>query len=272
MNKSVLMATAAILTASLPQMAYAEMTAKSQSELRAEAATTGNIVKDADKAAADMKHDFKEAAKEIKAFFLSEDEKVKPELVSYAGLSSASGILGAEVHNTANVRVGRMEDLIVDSQGNIKGVIVADNDIPGMKGKLVMLPYERVSRQDKTGDIITPLTEEVIKDAKAFTYDPSGEPTETHLVKGQYSVKGILDGAVVDKNGTNLGAVDDLYLKGGKVDSVIIGFDKVVGLGGEDVAVSYAPTTLSPQGDRTDVVLTTKQAAAFGAYKATATK
>lgn len=272
MNKSVLMATAAILTASLPQLAQAEMTVKSQSEIRAEAATTGNIVNDADKAAADMKHDFKEVTKEIKAFFLSEDEKVKPELVSYAGLSSASGILGAEVNNAANVRVGRMEDLIVDSQGNIKSVIVADNDIPGMKGKLVMLPYERVSRQDKTGDIITPLTEEVIKDAKAFSYNSTGDATETNLVKGQYSVKDILDGSVIDKNGTNLGAVDDLYLKGGKVDSVIIGFDKIVGLGGEDVAVSYAPTTLSPQGDRTDVVLTTKQAAAFNTYKATATK
>lgn len=272
MNKFYLMTTAALMTAALPQMAYAEMTVKSQSEIRAEAATTGNIVNDADKAAADVKHDIKEAAKEIKAFFLSEDEKVKPEMVSYAGLSSASGIIGAEVDNTANLRVGRMEDLIIDGQGNIKSVIVADNDIPGMKGKLVMLPYERVSRQDKTGDIITPLTEEVIKEAKAFTYDPTGDAAETHLAKGQYSVKWILDGSVVDKNGANLGAVDDLYLKGGKVDSVIIGFDKIVGLGGEDVAVSYAPTTLSPQGDRTDVVLTTKQATAFNTYKATATK
>ena len=49
MNKFYLMTTAALMTAALPQMAYAEMTVKSQSEIRAEAATTGNIVNDADK-------------------------------------------------------------------------------------------------------------------------------------------------------------------------------------------------------------------------------
>lgn len=270
MTKHILMATAAILTVSLPQMAHAEMSVKSQSEVRAEAATTGNIVHDADKAAADMKHDLKEAAKEVKAFFLSEDDKVKPELITYGGVSSTSGILGAEVHNTADARVGRMEDMLVDKNGTVKSVIVADNDIPGMKGKLIALPYERVARQEKSGDVIIPLTEEVIKDARAFTYEPSGDANELTIAKGYYSVKQILDGNVVDKNGAKLGSVDDLYLKGGKIDSVIIGFDKVIGLGGEDVAVSYAPTSLSAQGNTTDVVLTVKQTAAFNAYKASA--
>ncbi len=250
--------------------AHAE-TQKSQNEIRAEAATTGNMAADAEKAMKQVKKDMKEAGEKIEAFFIPEDQKQKVSEVTYDVVSSASGMIGSPVHNSNNEEVGRLHDIIIDVNGDATYAIIADNDIPGFEGKLVAIPYDKVFQKVATGDIIVPLTEASIRDARSFSYEPVDEVDVVVLPENHYSVDRILSSDVLDKSGDKIGSVNDIYFDDGEAESVIIGFNKVLGMGGDKVAADFGPTTLSQKGENLNVALSDHQSTAFQAYKASKT-
>lgn len=241
---------------------------KSANEVRAEEATTGHITTDAKEAWKDVKKDAAHASKEIKAFFVGEDEKVPAKEISYARASSASGIIGSAVYNGKKERVGTVKDIIVDSKGKADAVVIADGEFPGFDGKLVALPFADITKKEPSGDVVAPLTEEDIKAAAEFNYEPGTGKTKVRYVpEGGYSVAKILDGDVLSSTKEKVGSVDDVYFKGGDASVLIIGFDKIVGLGGKNVAAEFAPATVIKDGSTVDVQLSAKQSASLASYK-----
>lgn len=262
----------AISAAALLHSGFAYAETKSANEIRAEESTTGNMKEDAKKAWKDVKHDAKEAAAEIKAFFVSEDETVPAKETSYAHVSAASNILGAEIVNYKNDKIGKVKDIIVDGTGHPQMVIVADNDIPGFDGKLVAFDYTSAFTPNAEGDVLSSISEENLKNAKEFSYDSDdkddvNDPKIITLPAGSYSVEKLLGADVYNAAGEKVGDVDNIYFKGGTASLVIIDFDTVMGMGGDKVAVDYAPLKLNNQDDKLTYSLSDKQSASFEAYK-----
>ncbi|MES2729078.1 MAG: PRC-barrel domain-containing protein [Pseudomonadota bacterium] len=269
MNRTILTLAAAtmLVSSALPAFAETKQTTTNNSN---EKLTTEQVKKDAKEAWSDLKGATKEAGREIEALFLGEDENVPPKSTMYKSVSSASGLLGTYVNGFNNKKVGKLKDIIVDGDGMATHAIVADNDIPGFEGKLVAVPYTSVFQSTATGDISAALSEAAIEGAREFSYTPSSGKNVVVLPAGHYSVVEILDGDVLNAGGEDVGSVDDLYFKGGKADTVIVGFDKVMGMGGKDVAAFVGPTTFVPgdeADDDVDVKLSAKQSATFAKYK-----
>lgn len=255
-----------------PSASFAE-SMKSQNEVRAEASTTGSVSKDAKAAWKDIKHDAKEASKEIKAFFVGEDESVPAKEMSFQRASSASGIIGAPVYNGKKERVGTVKDIIVSSTGSADMAIIADGEFPGFDGKLVAFPFADVSKKNADGDVIAPLSEKTIEAAAEFAYEPStGKSKVRYIPEGGYSVAKLLDGDILSSSKEKVGSVEDIYFKGGEASMVIIGFDKVLGLGGKNVVTEYGPTTIINEGKDLDIELSAKQSASLAGYKTVASK
>lgn len=255
-----------------PSVSFAADT-KSSNETRAEAASTGHIGADAKEAWKDVKHDAKEVSKEIKAFFVGEDNAVPAKEVTYLRTSSASGIIGSAVYNSKKERVGTVKDIIVNSSGDADFAVIADGEFPGFDGKLVAFPFADITKKESDGDVIAPLSEKSIEAAAEFAYEPeTGKSKVRYIPEGGYSVAKLLDGEVLSPTKEKIGSVEDIYFKGGEASKVIISFDKVLGLGGKNVAAEYAPTTIVNDGKELDIQLSAKQSASLEGYKKVATK
>ncbi len=254
-----------------PSVSFAE--SKSTNEARSEAASSGDLSKDAKAAWKDIKHDAKEASKEMKAFFVGEDESVPAKEMSFMRASSASGMIGSPVYNGKKERVGTVKDIIVSSTGQADMVIIADGEFPGFDGKLVAFPFADISKQETSGDIIAPLSEEAIKAAAEFNYVPdTGNTKVRYIPEGGYSVAKILDGHIISSTKEKVGSVDDVYFKGGNASMVIIGFDKIMGMGGKNVVAEFSPTTIVRDDKTLDVQLSAKQSASLANYKTAVSK
>ncbi|HEY8190400.1 MAG TPA: hypothetical protein VIF12_06915, partial [Micavibrio sp.] len=60
----------------------------------------------------------------------------------------------------------------------------------------------------------------------------------------------------------------NISFKGGRADNLIVGFDKIMGVGGDRAALAFADVSLVPDGSEAyDFQLTTDQAAQFEAFK-----
>lgn len=265
-NKSTYLAAVSAVALLVPGYAMAEV--KSQNEIRAEEATTGDVKKDVKKAWADVKHDAKEVSKQFEAYFLSDDEKVPAKKMSYDAVSSAGGMIGSSIVNYKGVRVGTLKDIIVNSSGEADMIVIADGEFAGFDGKLVAYTYTDIVKKDANGDIIIPISEKMIDKAAEFSYvADSGKSIVRYVPKGGYSVEKILKGNVLNHNDEKVGVVEDIYFKGGEADQIIIGFDKVLGMGGSKVAANYDPANIVFDGESLHVELTPKQSVALSNYK-----
>lgn len=266
-----------------PIGAFAE-SAKDPNAVRAEEASTGHITTDAKKAWKDVKHDASEASKQIKegasdaskdikAFFTGEDEKVPAKEMSFKRASSASGLIGAPVYNSKDTRVGTVKDIIINGDGKADFAVIADGEFPGFDGKLVAFPFSDITTKTADGDVIAPLSETVINAAAEFKYEADASDTKVKTVPaGDYSVAKLLDGDVVSDTKEKVGSVEDIYFKGGEASMVIVGFDKVMGMGGKNVVADFAPATVVNDGKDLDIQLSAKQSSSLASYKTAAKK
>ena len=246
--------------------------AKNPNEVRAEEASTGHVTTDAKKAWKDIKHDAKEATKEVKAFFMGEEENVPAKEMTFKSTSSASGLIGSPIYNSKDVRVGTVKDIIINESGKADFAVIADGEFPGFDGKLVAFPFTDITTKTADGDVIAPLSEKVIDAAAEFKYEADADKAVKIVPKGDYSVAKLLDGEVLSATKEKIGSVEDIYFKGGEASMVIVGFDKVMGMGGKHVVADFAPATVVNDGSDLDIQLSAKQSSSLAHYKTVATK
>lgn len=233
---------------------------------------TNSVSEDVNHAWEDIKDDTSEAYKEIKAFFINEDRNIKPTTVTYDERHTATGMIGRPVYNGANERVGTVKDIIVNAQGNAEMVVIADGEFPGFSGKLAVFDYSVISRQNKDGDVIAPLSEESINRAAEFSYDRNERGEKVRVIPDRgYSVSRLLAGQLLNPQGKNVAEIDNVTFRNGKASELVVGFDKILGMGGKNAAMDFDVANLVREGDELDVRLTANQAAQFESYKKTAT-
>ncbi len=267
--KPVFLATVAAVALSVVVPAY---TASAE-----EPKTTGSVEKDVKRAWKDIKHDSKTVYNEFKATVINETDKTPTfKKVDISTRMTADGIIGKPVYNGKNERIATVKDIIVDKSGKATSVILADGEFPGYDGKLVAFDYGVITKLDKDGDVVVPLTEETIKNAVEFSYDKDASGEKVRTLGANYSVAKLLDGDLVDQNNDDIGDVEDISFRNGKANQLIVSFDKVLGLGGDKAALNYSAAKVihednDAQDDDLDFQMSANQSARFEAYKKTAT-
>lgn len=251
-------------------MGTASVVAQAQSERalsNAEATTTGNITEDAKTAWGNMKSDASEAYYDIKAVIIG-DETVKTN--EYAVIDSrqtATGIIGHSVYNETGEKVATVTDIILDATGKADMVVVSDSTFMGM-GKTAAFNYNDITRIDKDGDVIMPLTENIIDNAKPFSYDRNVRVDNTvYIPSDAYSVSTLLKGRLLNQRRESVADIENIHFKNGRAEHLIVGFDKTLGFGGEQALLAFNDAKIMRNGDALDFQLSAEKAMQFEVYK-----
>ena len=215
------------------------------------------------------------AADKIQFTMFSDDKDMKGTVVAIDKRMTADGMLGEPVLNSARDRVGTVKDIILDEKGFAQMVVVSDAELIDVGAKDVAFDYSLVIQRDQAGDFIMPLTEEMIAQARPFSYDEADATKEgmRMIPAGGYSVEKLLEADVINPRKEKLASVDNISFKAGRADNLIAGFDKVLGMGGDNVALAFSDVAIVADGeDDYDFQLTASQAAQFEAFKQTASQ
>lgn len=239
--------------------------------------TTGSVEKDVKRAWKDIKQDSKTVYNNFKATVINETDKTPTfKTVDISSRVTADGIIGKPVYNSKDERIATVKDIIVDKSGKATSVILADGEFPGYDGKLVAFDYGVITKLDKDGDVIVPLTEANMKNAAEFSYVDNAGGENVKALGANYSVAKLLDADLVNEAGDDIGDVDDISFRAGKANQLIVSFDKVLGLGGDKAALNYSAATVvhednDAKDDDLDFKMSANQAARFEAYKKSVT-
>lgn len=265
--------------------AYADMKTDHQTMTKAEAAekqrddavVTKKELKqgweDTKKAVSDAADDVADATEEtyddIKAAFVSVDENTEIQNVVINERQTASNIIGATLYDEAGQSIAKVSDIILDDAGHASMVIVADGEIFGL-GKKVAFDYSIVTNKNADGSVMAPLTEEVIDQAAAFSYDSQDSSDNVRVMPANgFSVAELLDGQLVNQKGDALADVENISFNGAKAETLILGFNEVLGMGGQKAAMSFGAAKLikDADGNGADFQLNASQAKQFESYK-----
>ena len=229
-----------------------------------------NTKKAVSETAEDVSNATQEAYEEISAALIENDQADADfTTVTLDSRMTASGMIGKPVYNTNGESVATVKDIILDREGQAIMVVVADGEFIGM-GKQAAFDYNAITHVNADGDVIMPLTEQMIENAAEFSYDRERYSETVKVIPSNgYSVAELLDAQLVNPQKETVGDVDNISFKNGQANHIIIGFDKILGLGGKKAAMEYDSATLVRNGDDLDFQLSANQAAQFEAYKKT---
>ncbi len=187
--------------------------------------------------------------------------------------ATTKGLLDRPVYSTNNKHIGTMKDIIIDREGNAMLAVVSEAKLIDLGAKESAFDYGMVLRRDEKGDVVMPLTEETIKNAREFSYnaEDAGKENIRTIPAGGYSVEKLLKANIVNPSGDKVAGVDNITFRAGHIDALIVGFDKVLGMGGKQAALRFSDVKLLDKGDG-DVAfqMTAPQAAQFESFKQSA--
>lgn len=152
---------------------------------------------------------------------------------------TARGMIGKPVYNQEEERIATVEDIILDSQGTAKMVVVKENNFVGLAGKLAAFDYDAIVDRRPDGDVILPVTAGDIGNAAEFSYAVTDRPNVKVIPDDGYSTKKILEGNLIDPSGKKLAAIDNVALTGGKATMLIVAYDQILNMGGERAALDF---------------------------------
>lgn len=220
----------------------------------------------------------KETYEEVKYTLFGSGADEKGVVVTVDSRATARGILGKPVVNTKGERVGTLKDIILDNNGQAALAIVSDAEFIDIGAKEAAFDYALIARQNANGDVIMPLEEETLKKARSFSYKVEAGAESANALTApanSYSVEELLESDVVNEKGNEVAHVDNIVFRNGKADSLIVGFGKVLGMGGEKAALAFSDVKAVREDDEdfddldddVDFQLTAAQSARFETFK-----
>lgn len=241
--------------------------------------TTGNIADDASKAWDQTKKDASRAAEKVSDAVeetyndakeaLDDDNTASMAPISVDSKMTASGMIGQPVYNAAGERVAKINDIILDQNGNAQMVVLADGDFTGL-GKTVAYDYNILTKRSADGDVIAPLSEDMIDKAATFSYDPQEKGDKVRVMPTTgYSVAQILDGELVDPAGETLANIDNVVFRNAHAAQIVVGYGGIAGIGDKQAAISFEEADLVRNGDSIDFKLSANEAKEFKVYQET---
>jgi sporulation protein YlmC with PRC-barrel domain len=220
----------------------------------------------------DANNSMARAANDIEAWFVGKDTapgaKIKPVYIKRT--ETSEGLIGQPVLDPDGKEIGKLKDIIVDSNGMTSMVVVSDGGTLGIGAKVAAFSYDKVVTRQADGKVVMALNKEMIDHAADFSYDERDWAKAKVIPPNSVSVKEIIDGKVVDSNGKKVASVENIYLRNGEVTQVLVGFDKTLGLGGELAALNFDDLQIVKKGKAgkdVEIELTDTQSQQFREFK-----
>ena len=208
----------------------------------------------------------------IRGALIDENAKiVEGDAVNYItidGRHTAGGMIGKDVRNNTSEAIAKVEDIIFDKDGRAMQIVVANGGFMGLGEKKAAFSYDTVVRRDQNGDVIMPVSEEAVKQAAEFSYDRTKASEDVRVIPANgFSANKLLKAKVIDSNGNTVANVKNLALSGGAISRVIVGFDDVMGMGGQHAVLFFDQLALSQTDTTAEFRLSAAQTAQFARYK-----
>lgn len=165
--------------------------------------------------------------------------------------ATTKGLLKHPVYSANNKHIGTLKDIIIDQEGKAMLVVVSDAKLIDFGAKEAAFDYGMVLRRNEKGDVIMPLTEETIRDAQEFSYkaEDAGKENMRTIPAGGHSVEELLKANIINPAGDEVASVDNITFRSGRVDALIVGFDKVLGMGGKKAALRFSDVKIIDKAD-----------------------
>lgn len=208
------------------------------------------------------------AAEEVQSLAVGEGETAEVESVTIDQRKTATGMIGSPVYNEAGEEVAEISDIIIDQEGNAVLVVVSDAEFLGTGGTEAAFDYNTIVRQTPEGDVVMPLTEEMVSSAAEFSYDREAAGENVRVIPSNgYSVSELLDAELIDEQNESIAQVDNIAFEEGRAKRLIVGFNKILGMGGETAALEFEDAQIVQREEGVDFQLSANQAAQFENYK-----
>lgn len=194
---------------------------------------------------------------------------------SYVNIDSrntVAGMIGKDVRNAGGDSIAEIEDIIFDRNGEATMVVVANGGFMGLGEKKAAFEYDVITRQNAEGDVITPLTEVSLKNAKEFSYDSNAGKDVRVIPAGGYSAAQLIKGDIIDNKGDKVATVRDIAVSGGKASRVIVSFNDVMGMGGDNAVLFFDQLKLTQKDGKSQFQLSAAQSLEFDRFKSAAIK
>lgn len=214
--------------------------------------------------------DTKNTYKGLEATFLGSDAEVSQ--IKIEESKTATGLIGRVLRNSQEEKIGNIKDIILSESGKIKYVIISDGILPGLEGKFFSVDYNQINvRED--GYVVSNLTQETLEKSPVFSYarDNNSENIQK-LTLNDISVEALLNGQAVDQKLENIAEIENVSFEDEQAKEVILGFGKIIGLGGHNVAINFKDGKIIRSGDLYDFQITNDKAAQLETYKKSVTK
>lgn len=208
----------------------------------------------------------KNAYEDLKAGVMGDAGEVAD--FSYSTRISAKGMIGAPIYNYKNEKIGTVKDIILDNQGDAALIVVSDGGFMGIGDKLAAFDYDLVVKQEANGDVVMPLTEDIISKVAAFSYDPSEKSDKVQVIPDNgYSVSELLKAKLVNFKNEAVGNIDNITFRQGQADNVIVSFDKKYQIRNEKTAIAFDNLLIERAGDTSlNLRMNQQQTAQFEQY------
>ncbi len=180
---------------------------------------------------------------------------------------SISNIIGQAVYNPKGERIAKISDLILDKNGEIIMIILADGDFTGL-GKHVAFDDNILLNYNNDGNIVVDVTEEIIDRVASFSYDREDYSENIMVMPSNgFSAEQLIQSDVVNKEYQSLAKIEDIIFKENAPTRLIVKFDELLGFGGESVVLDFAEYEIINSDDGLNFSMTEMQAHNFETYK-----
>ena len=196
---------------------------------------------------------------DMKAYFTDEKDVATMSSVNFSGKLTERELMGRTVVDAKGVEIGKIDDLLVDADGEVEQVIITNNGTLGVDGKLVSIDSDVLDGAKVGGDAKLTLKNDDAKEAKGFSADQADAGASSNL----FSVDKIIGSKIVDANGKAVAKVEALVFDGDEADYAIVAFDQILGVGGERAALDFEALDLSNMGGKYTFKLNEQQSAQF---------
>jgi sporulation protein YlmC with PRC-barrel domain len=181
---------------------------------------------------------------------------------------TASYIIGQPVLNDKNERVAKVNDIIIDKDGDAEMLILGDGNFTGW-GKNVAYDFDRIVVKGQDGVVLSNLTEAMIDEAENFSYDQADASDKNTQVISQssYSLSNLIGHNLTDQKGEVLANIEEVIVNDGEVDGLVVGYNETLGMGGDRAVLSLDDVMLSNHNGEVHAQLSVEKAARFNVFK-----
>lgn len=201
----------------------------------------------------------KGAYNDVKAYFTNDNDIKAVSSFNVDTALTADKLIGTSIQNPKGEKIGKIEDIIVNADGDATAVVVNDGGVLGLGGKMAAFDYDILEGFTANENVMVKLSEDSIKNAQA--YDPDA------MAAGSFSTKKLADAKIVDANGKAVADVETIAFDGDDADYVVAKFNDILGMGGDKVAMDFDALTLTNASGKYTFKLNAQQSAQFEAKK-----